>query len=67
MEKIKRLLSLTAIVLVLITAFLGISLVLDLVSTESAAEITTKLFQVFGITALAAAMIIGVLHVNARK
>lgn len=64
MKKIKRLLSLVVILLVTITALIGIALVLDLVDTESAVATATKLFQVFGITTVAAAVVIGVLHLN---
>lgn len=64
MKKIKRLLSLVVILLVTTTALIGIALVLDLVDTESAVTTATKLFQVFGITTIAAAVIIGVLHLN---
>jgi hypothetical protein len=62
MQKFKRLLALTVILLVAVTAILGIALVLDLISAESAVETTTKFAQVFGITAFAAGVVMGVLH-----
>lgn len=64
MKKINRLLSLLVIFLTTATALVGIALVLDLIDKATAVETATKLFQVLGISAVAAAVVMGVLHLN---
>jgi hypothetical protein len=62
MKKFKRLLALTIILLVFVIAILGIALVLEIIPTESAIEVTTKFVQIFGIVALAAGAVMTALH-----